>query len=114
LPDAAGVMGYNWRSARYFASRGDLNIKRFKTMPILIFHGDVNIDPANPANINPVFLNEPVVFAADIGATNIFVGPAAAAPTSVPCIAGAAGRRSWTRPRNSPWLRSRHARSRSW
>jgi hypothetical protein len=23
LPDAAGVMGYNWRSARYFASRGD-------------------------------------------------------------------------------------------
>jgi hypothetical protein len=91
LPDAVRVMGYNWRSARYFASRGDLNIKRFKTMPILIFHGDVNVDPANPANINPVFLNEPVVFAADIGATNIFVGPAVAAPTSVPCIAGAAG-----------------------
>ena len=84
LPDAAGVMGYNWRSAHYFASRGDLSIRKFKTMPILIFHGDVNVD-------NPVFLDEPVEIAADIGATNVFVGPAALAPTSVSCLPGAVG-----------------------
>jgi hypothetical protein len=41
-PDTNGVMGYNWRSAHYFASRGDLSIQKFKTMPILIFHGDVD------------------------------------------------------------------------
>ncbi len=49
LPDAAHVMGYNWRSAHYFASRGDLSIRKFKTMPILILQGDVDAD-------NPVFL----------------------------------------------------------
>jgi hypothetical protein len=43
-PDAAGVMGYNWRSAHYFASRGDLSIQKFKTMPILILHGDYATD----------------------------------------------------------------------
>jgi transposase len=42
LPDANGVMGYNWRSAHYFASRGDLSIQKFKTMPILILHGDID------------------------------------------------------------------------
>ena len=42
LPDANGVMGYNWRSAHYFASRGDLGIQKFKTMPILILHGDID------------------------------------------------------------------------
>jgi dienelactone hydrolase len=92
-PDASGVMGYNWRSAHYFASRGDLAIEKFKTMPILILHGDV--DPGNPAfpdAINPVFLDEPVELAADIKATDIFVGPTGfPLPTSQPCITGPAG-----------------------
>jgi hypothetical protein len=94
LPDAAGVMGYNWRSAHYFASRGDLAIQRFKTMPMLIFHGDVDSATVNgqPA-LNPVFLDEPAEISADLGATNIFVGPggAVAPPSSEPCIAGTAG-----------------------
>jgi len=85
LPDAAHVMGYNWRSAHYFASRGDLGIQKFKTMPILILHGDVDTD-------NPVFLDEPAEIAADIGATGIFVGPnGLAPPTAEPCIAGPVG-----------------------
>jgi hypothetical protein len=85
LPDANGVMGYNWRSAHYFASRGDLNIQKFKTMPILIFHGDIDY-------LNPVFLDEPAEIAADIGATNIFVGPnGLSPPASLPCIAGTVG-----------------------
>jgi len=85
LPDASGVMGYNWRSAHYFASRGDLKIQKFRTMPILILHGDVDFG-------NPVFLDEPALISADIGATNIFVGPKGfPEPTSQPCIAGPVG-----------------------
>jgi dienelactone hydrolase len=93
LPDANGVMGYNWRSAHYFASRGDLSIQKFKTMPILILHGDVDVvDPPTPATINPVPLAQPAVLSADIGATNIFVGPAGVSPpTSQPCIDGPVG-----------------------
>jgi hypothetical protein len=84
-PDANGVMGYNWRSAHYFASRGDLSIQKFTTMPILIMHGDVDTN-------NPVPLSQPTELAADIGATNIFVGPMGSSPpSSVPCIAGPAG-----------------------
>lgn len=93
FPDSNGVMGYNWRSAHYFASRGDLGIQKFKTMPILIFHGDVDsvVINGNPA-LNPVFLDEATELAADIRATNIFVGPGGAAPpASEPCIPGAAG-----------------------
>ncbi|MGB6321844.1 MAG: hypothetical protein WBF64_09980, partial [Xanthobacteraceae bacterium] len=85
LPDAAHVMGYNWRSAHYFASRGDLSIQKFKTMPILILQGDID-------TANPVFLDEPAEIAADIGATSIFVGPNGLAPPSgEPCIAGPVG-----------------------
>ena len=86
LPDASGVMGYNWRSAHYFASRGDLSIQKFRSMPILILHGDVNAG-------NPVFLDEPAEIAADIAATDIFVGPggSVSAPTATGCIAGPAG-----------------------
>jgi hypothetical protein len=62
LPDANGVMGYNWRSAHYFASRGDLSIQKFKAMPILILHG--NIDASNP-----VPLEQPAEISADIQAT---------------------------------------------
>ncbi len=84
-PDTNGVMGYNWRSAHYFASRGDLGIQKFTTMPILIMHGDVDTG-------NPVPLAHPVELAADIGATNIFVGPMGASPpSSVPCITGPVG-----------------------
>ena len=98
-PDAAGVMGYNWRSAHYFASRGDLGIQRFKSMPILILHGDNEIDVAlNPATNmlvsgpNPTPLAQPALISKDISATNIFVGPSGvAAPTSEPCAPGAAG-----------------------
>jgi hypothetical protein len=89
-PNAAGVMGYNWRSAHYFASRGDLGIQKFKAMPILIVQGD--IDAGDAAGINPVPLSQPALIANDIGATNIFVAPTGvAAPTSEPCIAGPAG-----------------------
>jgi len=78
-------MGYNWRSAHYFASRGDLGIQKFKTMPILILHGD--IDAANP-----VPLNQPAAISADIAATNIFVAPnGVAPPSSEPCISGPVG-----------------------
>lgn len=85
LPDADHVMGYNWRSAHYFASRGDLSIQKFKTMPILILHGDIDTD-------NPVFLDEPPEIAADVGASGIFVGPNGLVPPSgEPCIAGPAG-----------------------
>ena len=85
LPDAAHVMGYNWRSAHYFASRGDLSIQKFKTMPILILQGDID-------TANPVFLDEAAEIAADIGATSIFVGPnGLAPPTGEPCIAGPVG-----------------------
>jgi hypothetical protein len=93
-PDANGVMGYNWKSAHYFASRGDLSIQKFKAMPILIFHGDVDTTVINGATVlNPVFLDEPAEIAADIGATNIFVGPGGSVspPTSEPCIAGPVG-----------------------
>ena len=93
-PDANGVMGYNWRSAHYFASRGDLGIRKFTAMPILIFHGDVDTTVANGVTaLNPVFLDEPAEIAADIGATNIFVGPGGgvAPPASEPCIAGPVG-----------------------
>lgn len=93
-PNAGGVMGYNWRSAHYFASRGDLSIQKFKTMPILIFHGDVDTALINGTlALNPVFLDEPAELAADIGATNIFVGPGGSVspPASEPCIAGPVG-----------------------
>jgi hypothetical protein len=85
LPDANGVMGYNWRSAHYFASRGDLSVQKFKTMPILILHGDVDAG-------NPVPLDQPAEISADIEATNIFVGPnGVSPPSSLPCIDGPAG-----------------------
>jgi dienelactone hydrolase len=85
FPDANGVMGYNWRSAHYFASRGDLSIQKFKTMPILIFHGDVDMG-------NPVFFDEAAEIADDIGGTNIFVGTSGViAPTSYACITGTIG-----------------------
>jgi dienelactone hydrolase len=102
LPDTNGVMGYNWRSAHYFAQPpttdigypgGDLSIQKFKTMPILILHGDIDLHyltdstgnplPPNPiagdgdANWqpNPVPLPQPAAIAPDITTTNIFVGP---------------------------------------
>ena len=105
-PDANGVMGYNWRSAHYFASHGDLSIQKFKTMPMLIFHGDVDT-----LALNPVFLDEPAEISADIGATNIFIGPGGASPPlpASPASPALRGLRSQTRP--SP--RPRHARSRS-
>ena len=85
LPDANGVMGYNWRSAHYFASRGDLSIQKFETMPILILHGDVDTG-------NPVPLDQAAAISADIGATNIFVGPTGVSPpSSQPCIDGPVG-----------------------
>jgi hypothetical protein len=85
LPDASGVMGYNWRSAHYFGSRGDLSIQKFETMPILILHGDVETG-------NPVPLDQAAEISADIGATNIFVGPTGVSPpSSQPCIDGPAG-----------------------
>jgi hypothetical protein len=85
LPDANGVMGYNWRSAHYFASRGDLSIQKFKKMPILILHGDVDTN-------NPVPLDQAAEISADIGATNIFVGPTGVSPpSSQPCIDGPVG-----------------------
>lgn len=93
-PDLNGVMGYNFRSAHYFAARGDLKIQKFKTMPILIFHGDVDtVTVGGTTALNPVFLDEPTELAADIGATNIFVGPGGRPlpPTSQPCTAGVAG-----------------------
>jgi hypothetical protein len=93
-PDAAGVMGYNWRSAHYFASRGDLAIQNFKNMPILIFHGDneVDIDPVTQVHTpNPTSLAQAALISPDIAATNIFIGPAALAPSTEPCIAGAPG-----------------------
>ncbi|MGA2290733.1 alpha/beta hydrolase family protein [Bradyrhizobium sp.] len=96
LPDSSGVMGYNWRSAHYFASRGDLAIQKFKTMPILILQGDIDTDyfPAYPLNPtpNPVPLAQAAAIAADIGTTNIFVGPTGVSPpSSEPCIDGPAG-----------------------
>ena len=88
-PDANDVMGYNWRSAHYFASHGDLAIEKFAAMPILILHGDVDLDVLG---YNPVPLRQPDLIAGDIGATNIFVGPpGVAAPTSYPCISGPVG-----------------------
>ena len=94
-----GVMGYNWRSAHYFASRGDLAIRKFDSMPILILHGDIDA-------FNPVPLDEPLEFAPDINATEIFVGPSGfpfcsapstfpnqpnCIPTSETCITGPVG-----------------------
>jgi hypothetical protein len=60
LPDASGVMGYNWRSAHYFASRGDLSIQKFETMPILILHGDV--ETGNPVPLDLPFTQKSPVF----------------------------------------------------
>ena len=77
-------MGYNWRSAHYFASRGDLGIQKFTTMPILILHGDNNSG-------NPTPLAQPAEIAADIGTTNIYVGPYADAPSTVACISSTVG-----------------------
>jgi hypothetical protein len=94
-PDANGVMGYNWRSAHYFASRGDLAIQKFKTMPILLLQGDNDVytDPNTQKPVyNPAPLNQAALMSADIGATNIFVGPTGvAAPSTVTCVAGPAG-----------------------
>ena len=64
LPDANGVMGYNWRSAHYFAAHGDLAIRNFSTMPILILHGDAD-------GIVP--LSQAAEISADIGMITIFV-----------------------------------------
>jgi hypothetical protein len=84
FPDATGVMGYNWRSAHYFASHGDLGIEKFTTMPILILHGDIDF-------ANPVPLNEPSELAADINAADIFYGPDGSAPANQPCVAPPTG-----------------------
>ncbi len=85
LPDVSGVMGYNWRSGHYYASRGDLKIAKFKTMPILILQGDIDTG-------NPVFLDQAAAIATDIDADKIFVGPTGLTPpTSEPCIAGPEG-----------------------
>ena len=90
-PDMQGVMGYNWRSAHYFATRGDLDILKFKTMPILILHGDVDIQGA-VTTANPTPLAHAAEISADLRATNIFVGPNNFTPAaSQPCIAGAPG-----------------------
>jgi hypothetical protein len=88
MPDASGIMGYNWRSAHYFASRGDFSIEKFKTMPILILHGDIDSEVVSGKTaFNPVFLDEPAEIAADLGTTNIFVGPMGTpAPSSEPCM----------------------------
>jgi hypothetical protein len=99
-----GVTGYNWRSANYFASRGDLSIKKFNSMPILILHGDIDYyAPYGSGAFNPVALDEPVELAPYINATEIFVGPsgfpfcttagtvpneAKCIPISQPCIIG--------------------------
>jgi hypothetical protein len=72
-------MGYNWRSAHYFASRGDLGIQKFKSMPMLIVHGDVDLG-------NPVALDEPVEFAADINAAAVFYGPTGSEPPRQLCV----------------------------
>ena len=67
------------------AARGDLSIQKFKAMPILILHG--NIDAGNP-----VPLEQPAEISADIQATNIFVGPnGVSPPSSLPCIDGPVG-----------------------
>ena len=87
-------MGYNWRSAHYFASRGDLGIQNFQTMPILVLHGDneIDVDPVTQAtSANPTPLAQAALIAPDIRATDIFVGPTMSAPTSEPCIDGPAG-----------------------
>ncbi len=84
FPDAAGVMGYNWRSARYFASRGDLSIRKFAAMPILILHGDINAG-------NPVPLDQPAELAGDINAADIFYGPSGDPPPNQACIAAPIG-----------------------
>lgn len=90
--DANHVMGYDWRSEHYFASRGDLAIQRFRTMPIVIFHGDVDTQaPLAPNVLNPVLLDEPVEMSGDLGTRNIFVGPSNLAPVAEPCIAGTIG-----------------------
>ena len=69
----------------YFAARGDLSIQKFETMPILILHGDVDTG-------NPVPLDQAAAISADIGATNIFVGPTGVSPpSSQPCIDGPVG-----------------------
>ena len=81
LPDAAHVMGYNWRSAHYFASRGDLSIQKFKD--------DADPDPAGRHRYRQSGTDEPAEIAADIGATSIFVGPnGLAPPTGEPASPG--------------------------
>jgi hypothetical protein len=91
-PDTNGVMGYNWRSAHYFASRGDLSIQKFKKMPILIFHGDIDNYLNFPSSSNPVYLDEVTEMAADIKAANIFVGPSGVLlPASEACMSGPVG-----------------------
>jgi hypothetical protein len=91
LPDAnPGVMGYNWRSPHYFAAGpwlvGDLSGPRFATMPILIFHGDIDWEQNPVLGYNPTPLEQAAEIANDIGysansgrafssTTNYFVGP---------------------------------------
>ena len=73
-------------------------------MPILIFHGDVDTTVVNGVTeLSPVFLDEPAEIAADIGATNIIVGPGGSVspPTIEPCIAGPVGAR-FSDPNNPP------------
>jgi hypothetical protein len=78
-PDSTGVMGYNWRSPHYFASRGDLSGPKFQTMPILIFQGDQD---------SIVHLDQAIELANDIHTTNFFVRPDTSVParTITPCI----------------------------
>jgi hypothetical protein len=139
LPDTNGVMGYNWRSAHYFAQPpttdigypgGDLSIQKFKTMPILILHGDIDFGVTTNLGpeVNPVPLAHPAAISPDIAATNIFVGPNNPAfqpctstvaqtciPTSVLCVPDppvrSGGRSSISSP--SSQRRWRHARLRS-
>ena len=96
LPDASHVMAYNWRSAHYFASHGDLAIQRFTSMPILILHGDVDVEPASPTDpspLNPTPFAQAAEMSADIGATNLFVGPGGSVspPSGAACIDGPEG-----------------------
>ena len=103
LPDANGVMGYNWRSAHYFASRGDLSIQKFKTMPILILHGDIDAS-------NPVPLDQPAEISADIRRPTFSSAPTAFRRRRA-CLASTA---RWARRcRQRSRRRTSHARSRS-
>ncbi len=102
---APSALSQALRSAHHFASRGDLWIRKFDSMPILILHGDIGSPGSVP--FNPVALDDPLEFAPDIiGASEIFVGPNGFSfcstpstvpnqpnciPTSETCITGTVG-----------------------